>query len=564
MPGPFSGITRTYARLTRYRHIMAVLIKYGFEEVAGLVSTRFRVKVASAGTAASAQNEITRTSLPQRTRMALEELGPTFVKLGQLLSTRPDLVPDRFIKELELLQDRVTPEKYQRIRDQIHSNLGGWPEEIFAHFDEEPLAAASIAQVHRARTHDGREVVVKVRRSGIVKTIRTELEILFDVAKLINKRFAAPENFDAVHMIREFSQAVNKEVDFNNERLNQRRFRQLFKDDPAIHVPEILEEYCGEGILTMEFIDGIKPSQVEQLKEAGLDPAEIARRGAEFVIRQVYDYGFFHADPHPGNFLVIENNILAPLDFGQVGRLTRQDKLLLQQILMAIVNKDGARMVYALENADMLGENTNTLELTRDLEDIIDSYGDLPLKDIPFREAIGRSFDVLRRHHVRPPRDFTIMLKCLMTIESFAKKLDNNFEIFALLKPYARKLAMEEMNPASVLQHLYKTAREASGLIARLPQDTAVIINKFRRGQFKIHVHHEHLEELEQTVDNSSNRLSFAIIIAALLVGSSLLISQSGFVLGIISLQTLGVLGYLAAAVMGLWLVFSIIRSRKY
>lgn len=586
----FFGFRRTMKHLRRYRHIMGVLIKYGFEEAAGIFARRFRIGIGGRGLPGLDRERLLQVSLPQRVRMAAEELGPTFIKLGQLLSTRPDLIPDEYIRELEHLQDNVAPENYEAIRQTIKNELGGYPEEIFAEFGPEPIAAASIAQVHRARTHEGHDVVVKIRRPGIVKTLQTELEILQDVATLFKTRVKMPETFDPVRMVREFSEAVSKEVDFANERHNQERFIRNFKDDPAIHVPVVFEKYCTGGVLTMEYIDGLKPAMVQrerfthkqkppvcgektanipptaadESQDGRPNPKVIASRGADFVLKQVFDFGFFHTDPHPGNFLILENNVLAPLDFGQVGRLTRQDRMLLEQMVLAVVDRDAAKMVHGLERAEVVDEDTDLSELTRDLEEILDTYADLPLKDIPLGEAIRRTFDVMRQNKIDPPRDFTLMLKSLMTIESFATDMDPAFQIMEHLKPYARKFTFEQVRPRTLIRQFRSAARSTGELAARLPDDAQAILGKFRRGRFKVHIHHEHLEELEDTLDLSSNRISFSVIIAALLIASSLLVPQEGTVLGLVRFQTLGIVGYLAAAAMGLWLLISIIRYRKF
>lgn len=564
MSGFFSGIRRTFTHLKRYRHIMAVLMKYGFEEVAGILALRKRIGLGTKGMTSTKRETLTRTTPAQRLRMAMEELGPTFIKLGQLLSTRPDLVPLEYIQELEHLQDKVAPEKIDVIRQQIQQQLGSSPEELFAEFDPTPIAAASIAQVHRARTKDGRDVVLKIRRPHIAKTMQTELEILEDLAGLIKKRRLLPETIDPVRMVREFSQAVAKESDLANERRNQTRFIRNFSNDPTVHVPKLIEEFCAEGLLTMEYIEGIKPSQIEKLKQAGMDTAEIARRGADFVLKQVFEHGFFHTDPHPGNFLVIDDNVLAPLDFGQVGRLAQQDRMLLQFLVLAIVDVDATKIVQALERFEVVDDETGTAELTRDLEDLLSAYADLPLKDIPFGEAVSRVFDIIRDYHIDPPRDFTLMLKSLMTIESFATKLDHDFQIIEPLRPYAHKFTTEEFSPRRLYRQMRTTARSATDLAASFPEDAAAIISKFRRGRFKVHIHHEHLEEFGQTLDNSSNRISSSVIIAALLVASSLLVAQEGTVLGLLTLEAMGIIGYLTAAVIGIGLVFSIIRSRRY
>jgi len=543
---------------------MAVLVKYGFEEAAGILARRFKVGLGSRGVAVAQRQKIAQTSLAGRARLAMEELGPTFIKLGQLLSTRPDLLSHEFIEEFELLQDRVSPEKYPKIREEIKNQLGDWPENLFDFFDPIPIAAASIAQVHRAKTKTGTDVVVKVRRPGIVKTIRTELEILQDLAALLKHRIAAPETFDPTKMVREFAQAVNLEVDFKNERRNQERFIKNFADDPAIHIPLLMGEFCTEGVLTMEYIDGVKPAPVEKLSAAGLDPKLVAKRGAEFVLRQVFEFGFFHTDPHPGNFLVMPENVLAPLDFGQAGCLTRPDRLLLQYLVLAIVDLDVSRIIAGLERAEMLDDSASVPELARDVEMLMQSYSHLPLKDIPFRQALATSFEIIRKHRIAVPRDFTLMLKSLMTIESFARSLDADFQIIESLKPYARRFTLEQLSPKQLLEKLKTAAQDTAALAGRLPEDAAAIISKFRRGNFKIHIHHEHLDQLEETLDNSSSRISFALIIAALLIGSSLLIPQRGRLLNIVSLQTVGILGYLTATVLGIYLLVLIIRHRRF
>jgi len=543
---------------------MAVLAKYGFEEVAALVNRRFRVAFGTRRLRRGAEPGVLAQSPAVRVRLAMEELGPTFIKMGQLLSTRPDLVPAEYVEQLERLQDHVSPEKPEAIRAVLEEQLGAPPEEVFAEFDPEPIAAASIAQVHRARTRDGRAVVLKIRRPGIVETIRTECEILENVAALVRVRFALPETFDPQRMVREFSRAVAMEVDLANERRNQKRFIRNFADDETVHVPQLLEEYCTDGLLVMEYIDGIRPSDIASLRQRGLDPVVVARRGADFVLRQVFEFGFFHTDPHPGNFLVMADNVLAPLDFGQVGRLTHVDRRLLQAVVVGIVDGDVGRIVQALERAEMLPDTVSVVALNRDIEELVDTYSHLPLRDIPFREAVGRGFEIMRRHRVRPPADFTLMLKSLMTIESFARSLDPEFQIIDHLKPYARQFAVQDMRPGRFLRNLRRMTQEAGQLAASLPDDATAIISKFRRGQFRMHVHHEHLENLNKTLDKSSNRISFALITAALLIGSSLLIAQDGTFFGLFHLQTLGVIGYLVAAVIGLGLVISILGRERF
>jgi ubiquinone biosynthesis protein len=563
LPFARSHFKRTFKHLRRYRHIIAVLTKYGLEEAAETISKRYRIGKADTAAAQTDEN-VRQHSRAVRFRLALEELGPTFIKFGQLLSTRPDLIPADYVHELEHLQDEVAPETSEQIFIDIEQQLGGKLDDIFASFDRRPIAAGSIAQVHRATTRQGNEVVVKARRPGIAETLETECEILEDLAALLKATLFERDTIDPKRIVQEFNEAVSREVDLSAERRNQLRFLRNFKDDPAIHVPQVYEEYCSEGVLTMEYIDGIRPGDAEAVKKAGLDPQIIAHRGADFVLTQIFEMGFFHADPHPGNFFLLPDNVLAPIDFGQVAYLSGDDRMLLKEMVLAVIDNNAAQMVRALQRADMTTTKTQTDELARELELMLGTYHDLPLRDIPISKVIMQTFELMRKHSVQPPAQFALMLKSLMTIESFARRLDPEFNILNNLKPYARRFAFPDMDPRTALHRLRDAVKDARELVSRLPEDINIILNKFRKGDFQLKVHHEHLENLTRTLDKSSNRISFALIIAGLLIGSSMLVSQQGIVLGLVTLQTLGIVGYIAAAIIGLWLLASIIRSRHY
>lgn len=545
--------------MRRYRHITAVLMKYGFHEVTDTIGEKMKGLGAVPAHVRQAARGHTRGV---RLRMAFEELGPTFVKFGQLLSTRPDLISEELSRELENLQDHVAPIAVEKIIAVVEDELGRKVTEIFSQFDREPIAAGSIAQVHRAVMHDGREVAVKVRRPGIVQLIHTDFEILESIAHFVKTTLLEHEEMDPQLMVREFGEAVFKEVDLANELRNQQRFIRNFAGDEKVHVPEVYVEYCSPGVLTMEYIDGVKATDKEAMSRAGLDPKEVAARGADFVMRQIFQHGFFHSDPHPGNLFVLPGNVLVPLDFGQVSRLTSQDRSLLTDIVLAVVDGEASRMVRALQRADLFNDETNELHVSRDIEYLLSSYAHLPLKDIPFNQVIVESFQILRKHHIRPPAEFTLMLKSLATVEGFATGLDKDFQIADHLKQYARKLSMEELDPRKTMKNAGKALRDAGEMISSLPADVGAIINKFKSGRFQLRLQHEHLESLSHTIDKSSNRISFALITAAVLIASSLLVSQQGTVLNLISLQSLGVIGYIVAVTIGFWLLISIIRSR--
>ncbi len=550
-------------RLRRYRHIVGVLMKYGLEEVAEALRSKLLVRLGERAAPMRVKKVAVDKSRPHRVRLALEELGPTFIKFGQLLSTRPDLVPAEYVHEFEQLQDQVKPDSSEHIVAEIERQFDGKIGALFAHFDPTPLAAGSIAQVHRATTLEGDSVVVKVRRPGIVDIIHAECEILEELTSVLRVTLFERETVDARRMVREFVQAVAEETNLAQERRNQLRFIKSFEDDSTIRIPRIYEKYCTNAILTMEYIDGVKPSSPEVLTEHGLDAKIVAQRGAGFVLRQVFELGFFHTDPHPGNFFLLPDNVLAPIDFGQVARLTSQDGRVLNEIILAIVDNEASRLARVLEREDMVDERTDVNKVTSDMDQLIDTYRNLPLKNIPFGKMVMQTFDLFRTNFVRPPAQFTLMLKTLATIESFARSLDPDFNIMEAMKPYARQANLRDFEPKRMLRHMRRAISDAGDLATRLPDDANAILSKFRQGKFQVRVHHEHLENLSHTVDRSSNRISFSLIIAALLVASSMLVAQDGTVLGLFTLQTMGIAGYIIAAIIGIWLLISISRSGR-
>lgn len=543
-------------RLRRYRHIMAVLMRYGLEDVAAALRSKISVRLGEKAAPVRVRAEVEERSRPERFRLVLEELGPTFIKFGQLLSTRPDLLSPEYIHELERLQDRVPPADPQAIREELEQQLQGPLDEVFRDFDPEPLAAASIAQVYRARTKEGLPVAIKARRPGIVDIMETEREIIEDIAGILQTTLFKHETIDLQEMVHEFGDAIVRETNFTNERRNQSRFIAAFEDDVGIHIPRIYKDYCTEGVLTMEYIDGIKPGDREEVAARGFDPKVVGERAANFVFTQIFELGFFHADPHPGNFFLLPDNVLAPIDFGQVASLSSRDKWLFDQIVMAVVTNDGQRIVDALERQNMIHEDTDVTKLTVDIEQIVGAYWNLPLKEIPFRIVIHKVFDVFRIHHVHPPSAFVLTLKSLMTIENFARSMDPEFNIVEALRPYARRSAMRNIEPKHVFHQVRKVVEDAGDLASRIPKDLNAILARARQGKFQIRVQHEHLEALTRTLDKSSNRISFALIITGLLVGSSMLVAQE-------SLREVGFVGYIIAAIFGLWLLISIMRGGR-
>lgn len=554
---------KTYRNIKRYRQILSVLLKYGFDDIVERLKLRSFLKIGRRFfRKARAVEKIERLTTAQRLRMALAELGPTFIKLGQVLSTRPDLIPYDFVKELAKLQDDVPPFASDHAMQIVAKELGKPITELFQSFSEESLAAASIAQVHRAVLPDSRAIVVKIQRPDIRKTIETDIDILYDLAAVVEKYIPEAELYNPRAIVTEFARTIRSELDFIREGRNIDRFRNYFKNDRTIYLPQVYWELTTANVLAMEFIAGTKISDIDFSQRRDLDPKIIARNGAMATLKMIFEHGFFHADPHPGNLFVLPKNILAPIDFGMVGRLDEQTKNYLRNLLSAIVEKNIDKIIKIFMDAEVLDERNDTRSLRLDLNDFIDSYMGIPLYQLEIEKLFGDLVDVLRRHRISLLTDVVLMAKALVTIEALGRSLDPEFNIMTLIEPYATKLMLQSALPMKQLKELKQMALDTEDLMKILPSELKFILRKVKKGRMNMIFEHRGLERLILELDKSSNRLSFSLIIAALIIGSSLIIflNKGPFILG---LSIFGLIGYLIAAILGLWLVIAILRSGK-
>jgi ubiquinone biosynthesis protein len=545
---------RRIKHLEWYEHFLGVLIKYGFEELASDISGYL-----GKATPRVLERIAEKHSRPVRVRMALEELGPTFIKLGQLLSTRADLIPREYVDELRHLQDQAPHVEFERLRPQLETNLGGKVEEIFKTFDQTPLAAGSIAQVHLAVTRNGESVVVKARRPGIEETIRTECEIfltLVDAAKGILEQEGIP---DPHRIMEEFTRAVEKEVDLSHEKRNQIRFWHKFADDPRFHIPKVYEDLCSEAVLTMEFIDGLKLGTKQNIAQSGFDPEVIAERSIDFILQQIFESHLFHTDPHPGNWFLMPGNVICLIDFGQTANITFKTRELLMEWIKAIIERDIPGMIRTFQHEEVLSEKTDINKLSFDIEEIFDLYLNVPLEEIAFHDVMIENMELIRKHHITPPEGFALILKSLLIVDSIGSSLNTSYNIIPALRRYIQRFYDLQVRPQR-FRRLKYGALDAGDLLINMPNHLTTIFKKLRGGQFDFPLKIHRLGDLIHILNMSAKYISGAIIVGSLLLTSTLLLRTEAFLFGAINVRHIGLLGFIIALVLGFWIFIMMIQ----
>lgn len=549
-----------YKSAKRLREIASVLVRHGFYplmerlRLARLVSIPLRF---------AGKRRKDRLTEPVRARLAMEELGPTFIKFGQILSTRPDVVPHEFIIEFLKLQDSVSPLPFDEIRKVIEAEFGRPVEDVFSSIDEAPVAAASIAQVHRAITRDGGEVVVKVKRPGIEEVINTDIAILRYMARLALKYIPESRLYDPAGMVEEFSRVIRREMDFSLEASYMERFRENFSGDRRVKVPKVYWDLTGRGVLTMERVTGIKVDQVKRLKEEGIDTEAIAHLIADIFFKQVFEFGLFHGDLHSGNIFVLSKDTIALVDFGIVGRIGPEMKQDLADILIGIATQDIESTVKVYQRMGILPEAIDKTAFEMEYHDIILQYFGRPLKHVKIGELLLDYIRLAARHEIRLPRELLLFDKCIIELEGLARVLYPDVNILEESEPYARRLFVERMSPKSIAESALSAASDYKDLAAEFPSQAGRLMKKVLDDRLRIEFLHKGLEDFMGEVDRSSNRLTFAVIIAALIIGSSLVIAAEAAP-KLLGVPALGVLGFVIASVLGFWLAVQILRSGKF
>jgi ubiquinone biosynthesis protein len=557
----FLKINRNIRSIRRYWNIVRVLSAYGFDHALEALGLH---DIAARGRRILRHNsvDITRLTAAERMRLALEELGPTFVKLGQILSTRPDIIPASFVREFEKLQDRVPSFSFAELTAQVEQELKGPITDFFAEIDPEPLAAASIAQVHRACLLTGEQVVIKVRRPGVVELVEADIGALMSLAQLAERHVSGSEIYDPVGVVREFARTIRREMDFTREGHTIEKFRENFARTKWMYFPCVYWPQSARGVLTLEYVDGIKVSDLDRLERGGLDRKVIAQRGADAFLEMVLNHGFFHGDTHPGNVMILPDNVICLLDYGIVGRLDEELRTFLSDILLAIVNRDMDQVISLLLFAGDISDNLDVRALKRDLSNFIDSYYEIPLKEIEVGRMLLEFIEIITLYSIRIQPDLMLLAKSLVIIEGMGRSLDPAFNMVEHLRPFMVKAVRRRMSPRRITRDISAVAGSYLNLARNLPRDLKEIINRINRNKFKIDLEHRGLDKFTADFDRSINRLSSSLILAALIIGSSIImqIERGPQLFG---LPALAFLGYTAAGLIGLWWVYGIIRSGR-
>lgn len=557
-----SAIGRTYRNFKRYRQILAILFKYGFGEVFATLNLNQYLEASLKMLLKREQEEIQKLSRAEKVRKILEELGPTFIKFGQILSSRPDLIPMDYIQELEKLQDNVPPFPYEDAVRIIEEELGNPPEQLFKSFNKEVLAAASIGQVHEAVLKDGSAVVVKVQRPNMEKIIEADLEIMLHLATILEQHLEEFDIHRPTRIIDIFARSIEKEINYYTEAGNIQRFSKQFAGEKTIYIPKVYREFSTKRVLTMEKIIGIKASDIKTLQKEGYDLQEIVKRGAALYMQQIFVHGFFHADPHAGNIFILPNNVIGFLDFGMMGRITARQRADFAELIIRIVRKDPKKIVDATLKLTYYDQEPDREELEEDLAQFVDEYLYLTLKQLEVGKLLQKLLEITVQHKLSLRPNFFLLIKSAGTIEGWGMMLDPNFEMIEHAKPFFEKYQLSRLNPKRIAAELYDSGEDFFYLLREIPGDLRDILKLAKQGRIKIEFEHHGLGSMITTLDRISNRISFAIVLAAQIVGSALV------VLADIppqwnDISVIGLAGFLLAGVMGFWLLLSMLRHGK-
>ncbi len=548
------NIAKTYKKLKRLNQILPILIKYGFGGILSELKLDYYFYLSKNIFKLKKRKEFEALSNEKRFRLVLQELGPTFIKLGQVLSTREDILPISWIKELETLQDQADPFPFHKVKKILGNH--------FAYVEETPIAAASIAQVHFAALKSGEKVVIKIKRLGIDETVRTDILLLKQFALLLEAYIPELRMFRPMNLIEEFEDIILKELDFYHETQNIKNFKTMFANDKFVYIPKVYEEFSNENYIVMEYVEGVKINNYSELKNRGHNLQKITELWSRNVIEQVLLHGFFHADPHPGNILILDNGKLCYLDFGMMGRLTSEMQLYIGKLILSISERDVDAIVKVLYKMadDFYVENLTKFK--KDLLDFISSYYDVSLKNFDIGRIFKELFRILRKYNIKIIVDYVLLDKTILTMEALCKKMYPEFNIFYNAKNIVKDVLKQEKSFSKLKKDTFKRLENFNELIEDVPQNISEILKKILKNHLEIKFYHKGLEDFIREMDKATNRIVFGLIISSTIIASSIIV-KAGIGPTVKGLSLLGVIGFIFAFLLGIWLIYGILKSGR-
>lgn len=549
---------QTIRQIERLKTIAVILTKNGFDDIVSAMGVERYLKF----TLPRSSGETHTLSRSERIRKTVEELGPTFIKMAQILSTRPDLIPLELTDEFSKLQDRVKPLPFAQIRPIFVEEFGKDVDALFAG-ELTLIASASLGQVYKGRLKSGEEVAIKILKPGVREMIHSDIAIMKKIASLMEDKLHGYGIDSPTAIVREFEKTIKKELDFTIEALNLKRFAKNFEGDERIFVPKLYEELSTRSIMTMEYVDGIKVSEIERLREAQIDPSEVAEKGFDLICKQIFEHRFFHGDPHPGNIFVLMDGRIAFVDFGMMGSIGESDrKYFVDMIYYIVKQEDEKAALCILKLAKVQNDNLDTDAFAKDMGDVVRTYFYGSLGDINIKNLLDDIITLMSRYHVYFRENNYLLTKSLITIEGVGKALDPDFNAAESIKPFIMRFYKENFSVGAFLSRASEMPKEMGDFLMQFPQDIKTIVDKMKEGKLKIEFQHMGLEELEESIEKSANRLSIAVIIAALLIGSSMLLLAQIPPL-FFGVPVIGLAGFMLAALMGVVLIHSIYKKGR-
>jgi ubiquinone biosynthesis protein len=548
---------RFVRNLGRSREIAAVLLKYGFGDIVQQLKLDRYLRWGRRVILRQGNVPEHHETRARRFRRALEDLGPTFVKFGQVLSTRPDLIPPSVIDELSNLQEHVRPFPTEQVMRSLEDELGRPPSELFARFDPVPLAAGSLGQVHAAQSHEGRVLAVKIRRPNAVREVERDLSLMSELAQLVQRHIPEADVFDPVGLVNHFARTIRRELNFAREGRTIEEFTRLFRNDATLAFPTVYWELSTEAVLTMDFVQGCRMDDREALAALHLDPGALASRGARIFMKMTFEFGMFHGDPHPGNIRVLDDGTICLLDYGMIGVIEDAQREHLVDLFLAITHRNLNRTVELLQ---IIGQPFRPIDkplLRADVRDFIENYYGVPLERLKVGRMLSDFVAVLLNHGIRCPADLMLLVRCLVTLEAVGRDLDPEFNLAAELAPFMERVVSERYNPRRLMDRFAEETRLLAGLARDVPRYVGRSLEKLSKDELKVQFEHTGLDKLITELDRSSNRVVIGVVMASLIISSSLVLRAGSAPLWF-SIPIFGL-----SSLLGIWLIYGVFRSGR-